>query len=107
MRLGSESIRIPLLRNSAKRSRDVKGLCRERFFVQWGERDETQGIGGALEAADELEEKFTKEKKTGKVEAEGKGPTIERCQAKHEPHDDIDEECKGDFEDCGKTRLSC
>ncbi|KAF2186974.1 hypothetical protein K469DRAFT_705518 [Zopfia rhizophila CBS 207.26] len=34
-----------------------------------------------LEAADELEQKFKKENKTGKVEAEGKGVTIEKLEA--------------------------
>ena len=33
-----------------------------------------------LEAADELERKFKKENKSKKVEAEGKGPTIEKCE---------------------------
>lgn len=40
-----------------------------------------------LEAANELEKKFKKENKTNKVEAEGKGPTIERCQANLEKLD--------------------
>ena len=31
-----------------------------------------------LKAAKELEKKFNKENKTGKVEAEGKGPTVEK-----------------------------
>lgn len=34
-----------------------------------------------LEVADELAQKFKKENKTGKVEAEGKGPTIEKLEA--------------------------
>ena len=34
-----------------------------------------------LKAAKELEKKFNKENKTGKVEAEGKGPTIEKLEA--------------------------
>ena len=34
-----------------------------------------------LEDADELAKKFKKENKTGKVEAEGKGPTVEKCEA--------------------------
>ncbi|KAF2200199.1 hypothetical protein GQ43DRAFT_84080 [Delitschia confertaspora ATCC 74209] len=34
-----------------------------------------------LEVADELEAKFKKENKTGKVEAEGKGPTVEKFEA--------------------------
>ena len=33
-----------------------------------------------MEVADELEKKFKKENKTGKVEAEGKGPTIEKLE---------------------------
>jgi len=34
-----------------------------------------------LEAADELEKKFKKENKTKKIEAEGKGPSVEKCEA--------------------------
>lgn len=34
-----------------------------------------------MEAADELEKKFKKENKTGKVEAEGKGITIDKLEA--------------------------
>ena len=34
-----------------------------------------------LKATDELRDKFKKENKTGKVEAEGKGPTIEKFEA--------------------------
>lgn len=34
-----------------------------------------------LEAADDLEKKFKKENKSKKVEAEGKGPTVERYEA--------------------------
>lgn len=34
-----------------------------------------------LKAAKELEKKYNKENKTGKVEAEGKGPTIEKLEA--------------------------
>ena len=34
-----------------------------------------------LEAAKDLEKKYKKENKTKKVEAEGKGPTIEKCEA--------------------------
>lgn len=34
-----------------------------------------------LEVADELAQKFKKENKSGKVEAEGKGPTVEKLEA--------------------------
>ena len=34
-----------------------------------------------LKAAKELEKKYNKENKTGKVEAEGKGPTVEKLEA--------------------------
>ncbi|KAL9612585.1 MAG: hypothetical protein Q9167_002836 [Letrouitia subvulpina] len=40
-----------------------------------------------LEAADELEKKFKKERKSGKVMAEGKGPTIEKFEASLEKLD--------------------
>lgn len=34
-----------------------------------------------LEAVKEMKEKFTKENKSGKVEAEGRGPTVEKLEA--------------------------
>ena len=34
-----------------------------------------------LQAADELEKKFKKENKSKKVEAEGKGPSVDKCKA--------------------------
>jgi DNA topoisomerase-1 len=34
-----------------------------------------------LTAADDLEKKLKKENKTKKVEAEGKGPSVEKCEA--------------------------
>lgn len=40
-----------------------------------------------LEVADELAQKFKKENKTGKVEAEGKGPTVEKLEANLEKLD--------------------
>jgi DNA topoisomerase-1 len=40
-----------------------------------------------LQAADDLEKKFKKENKTKKVEAEGKGPTIEKLEAQIEKRD--------------------
>ena len=41
-----------------------------------------------LEEANELEKKFKKELKTGKVEAEGKGPTVEKLAANLEKLDE-------------------
>jgi DNA topoisomerase-1 len=41
-----------------------------------------------LEAADELEKKFKKENKTKKIEAEGKGPTVEKYEAAIKKLDD-------------------
>jgi DNA topoisomerase-1 len=40
-----------------------------------------------MQAADDLEKKFKKENKTKKVEAEGKGPTIEKLEAQIEKRD--------------------
>lgn len=40
-----------------------------------------------LEVADELAQKFKKENKTGKVEAEGKGPTVEKFESQLEKLD--------------------
>jgi len=34
-----------------------------------------------LQVVDELEKKFKKENKSKKVEAEGKGPTVEKCKS--------------------------
>lgn len=40
-----------------------------------------------LEVADELEKKFKDERKKGKIEAEGKGPTVEKFEAQIEKLD--------------------
>jgi len=41
----------------------------------------TKELDERMEVADELEKKLKKEAKTGKVEAEGKGPTVEKMEA--------------------------
>jgi DNA topoisomerase I len=47
-----------------------------------GEREmKASELQERLQAVTELENKFNKENKTGKVEAEGKGPTIEKLEA--------------------------
>ena len=46
-----------------------------------GEKEmKVKELEGRLEDVDALAKKFKKENKTGKVEAEGKAPTIERCE---------------------------
>ena len=44
-------------------------------------------LDGRLEVAEELADKFKKEQKTGKIVAEGKGPTIEKLEAQLEKLD--------------------
>jgi DNA topoisomerase-1 len=47
-----------------------------------GEKElKTKELNERLEAVIELEKKMKKEHKTGKVEAEGKGPTVEKMEA--------------------------
>jgi DNA topoisomerase I len=52
-----------------------------------------------LKAADDLEKKFKKENKTKKVEAEGKGPSIEKLEANLEKLDQRIENMKVQLED--------
>lgn len=50
-------------------------------LVAEGEKEmKASELQSRLEAAKELEKKFNKENKTGKVEAEGKGPTVEKIE---------------------------
>ncbi|KAF2806047.1 DNA topoisomerase 1 [Mytilinidion resinicola] len=50
--------------------------------VSEGEKEmKNKELEERLEVADELEKKFKKENKTGKVEAEGKGATVEKMEA--------------------------
>lgn len=54
-----------------------------------GEKEMKQSeLEERLAAAEELAEKFKKENKTGKVEAEGKGPTIEKLEANSDKVDE-------------------
>lgn len=61
----------------------------EKKFTKENEKLKSEGekemkqkeLEERLKAADELEEKFNKENKSGKVEAEGKGATTERFEA--------------------------
>lgn len=47
-----------------------------------GEREmKPKELAERLEVADDLAKKYKKENKTGKVEAEGKGPTVEKMEA--------------------------
>jgi len=51
-------------------------------LVAEGEKEmKAKELTERLEVADELEKKFKKENKTKKVEAEGKGPTVEKFEA--------------------------
>jgi DNA topoisomerase-1 len=52
-----------------------------------------------LEVADDLEKKMKKEHKTGKVEAEGKGPTVEKMEANVEKLEQRIETMKVQMED--------
>ena len=51
-------------------------------LVEQGEKEmKAKELAERLEAVDELEAKFKKENKTKKIEAEGKGPTVEKYEA--------------------------
>ena len=52
----------------------------EKLAAEGQKEMKPKELDGRLEVARELEAKFKKENKTGKVEAEGRGPTIERCE---------------------------
>jgi len=64
-------------------------------FEKENEKLETEGqkpmkdkeLKERLEVADEMEKKFKKENKTGKVDAEGKGPTVEKYEGQIEKLD--------------------
>lgn len=52
----------------------------EKLRADGGKEMKHKELEERLEVADELAKKFKKENKTGKVEAEGKGPTVEKCE---------------------------
>ena len=52
----------------------------EKLRADGGKEMKHKELEERLEVTDELAKKFKKENKTGKVEAEGKGPTVERCE---------------------------
>ncbi|OCK84704.1 hypothetical protein K432DRAFT_378353 [Lepidopterella palustris CBS 459.81] len=53
----------------------------EKLVAEGKKSMKTKELDERLEVADELEKKFKKENKTGKIEAEGKGPTVEKMEA--------------------------
>lgn len=53
----------------------------EKLKGEGGKEMKHKELEGRLEDADELAKKFKKENKSGKVEAEGKGPTVEKCES--------------------------
>ena len=52
----------------------------EKLRADGGKEMKHKELEERLEVTDELAKKFKKENKTGKVEAEGKGPTVEKCE---------------------------
>lgn len=50
----------------------------EKLVAEGSKEMKAKELTERLEAADDLEKKFKKENKTKKVEAEGKGPTVEK-----------------------------
>lgn len=52
----------------------------EKLKADGGKEMKHKELEERLEDADQLAKKFKKENKTGKVEAEGKGPTVEKCE---------------------------
>ncbi|KAL8862762.1 MAG: hypothetical protein Q9178_000704 [Gyalolechia marmorata] len=67
----------------------------EKKFAKENEKRKAEGekemkhkeLENRLEVADELAQKFKKENKTGKVEAEGRGPTVEKLEQQLEKLD--------------------
>ncbi|KAI9720062.1 MAG: hypothetical protein M1812_003189 [Candelaria pacifica] len=59
----------------------------EKLLAEGGKEMKTKELEERLSTARELEAKFKKENKTKKVEAEGKGPTIEKLEANLEKLD--------------------
>lgn len=53
----------------------------EKLVAEGKKEMKAKELTERLEVADQLEKKFKKENKTKKVEAEGKGPTVEKCEA--------------------------
>lgn len=53
----------------------------EKLVAEGQKEMKAKELTERLEAADDLEKKFKKENKTKKVEAEGKGPSVEKCEA--------------------------
>jgi DNA topoisomerase-1 len=53
----------------------------EKQVAEGGKEMKHKELEERMEAADDLAKKFKKENKLGKVVAEGKGPTIEKCKA--------------------------
>ena len=53
----------------------------EKLKADGGKEMKDKELEERLDVADQLAKKFKKENKTGKVEAEGKGPTVEKCES--------------------------
>lgn len=53
----------------------------EKLAAEGEKEMKVSELESRLEAAKDLEQKFNKENKTGKVEAEGRGPTVEKFEA--------------------------
>ena len=54
----------------------------EKLEAEGSKQMKAKELAERMEVADELEAKFKREnKKGGKIEAEGKGPTVEKCEA--------------------------
>ena len=65
-----------------------------------GEKEmKAKDLDELLEVADDLEKKFKKENKSNKVEAEGKGPTVEKLESSLEKLSQRIENMKVQFED--------
>lgn len=53
----------------------------EKLVAEGSKEMKAKELAQRLEVADDLEKKFKKENKSKKVEAEGKGPTVEKLEA--------------------------
>ena len=71
----------------------------EKLLAEGDKEMKPKELKERLEKADELADKYKKENKTGKVEAEGKGPTVEKLEANIEKINQRIENMKIQMED--------
>lgn len=77
-----------ILKHQAFLAQELRTKIEKKFqkenqkLVEQGENEmKAKELAERLEAVDELEAKYKKENRTKKIEAEGKGPTVEKYEA--------------------------